>query len=423
MHYTKNTLKNGLRVITVPMKDSLTTTVRVFVAAGSEYETKRTNGISHFLEHMCFKGTTNRPKPIMIAKELDAIGAAYNAGTGREFTNYYAKAAARHFTTVLDIVADLYLNPVLDAGEIKKESGVIVEEINMYDDTPMERIDDVFMRCMYGDQPAGWDILGPRAVVKRLKRDDFLAYRGERYTPANTVVVMAGKMNEEKAHAAAERYFGGMPPKKSAAKVRTTDGQKRAKLLMQEKESDQSHLMVGFKGYTITDGRRWAANVLSAALGGGMSSRLFQRVREELGAAYYVGSMIDASVDRGHLAIAAGVNNEKLPIVLDAIFEECRKFADEPLSKAELEATKEHIVGSMMVHLETSDALARFYGFQEIMAGTMQTPEEKADAYRAISSADVQQVAAELFMNDRLNIALIGPKKNKEALQKRLRVR
>ncbi|MFH1188402.1 MAG: pitrilysin family protein [bacterium] len=417
MDYIKKTLKNGLRVIIVPMKDSLTATVRVFVGAGSEYETKNINGISHFLEHMCFKGTTNRPQPITIAKELDSIGAAYNAGTGRDMTSYYAKAASRHFGKISDIVADLYLNPLFDTTEIDKERGVIVEEINMYQDTPIQRIDDVLMRCMYGDQPAGWDILGPKDVIGKITKDDFIAYRSKHYVAKNTVLVIAGNVSEEQGTEMAEKYFSSMSATDVTPKERTNDMQEKPNILLEEKDSDQSHLMLGFRAYPVGDERRWALSVLSTALGGGMSSRLFQRVRTELGAAYYIGSMAESSIDKGCFAIAAGVNNEKLSVVVQAIVDECKKIVDEPLSEEELQATIEHIIGSFTVNLETSESLARYYGFQEMISGKIQTPEEKMERYKNVTAIDVQKVAQDIFQNKKLNIALIGPKQDSDSLQ------
>lgn len=418
MHYTKKKLKNGLRVILVPMKDSLTTTVRVFVGAGSEYETKEVNGISHFLEHMCFKGTTNRPRTMMIAKELDAIGASFNAGTGREFTNYYAKASAAHFEKVMDVVSDLYLNPLFDEAEIEKERGVITEEINMYLDAPMQRIDDVFMRCMYGDQPAGWSILGPKEVIAKISKDDFLAYRGKHYVAKNTVVVIAGNFDKKRALELVETYFSGMPALDLTQKTRTNDTQEKTNVLLEGKDSDQSHMMVGFRAYPVLDDRRWALNVLSTALGGGMSSRLFQRVREELGAAYYIFSSADRSIDRGYLAIGAGANNEKFSIVLEAILDECKKFIEKPLSNDELQAVIDHITGSLPVHLETSDSLASYYGYQEVFGGELQTPEEKIERYKAVTAGEVQAVAEDIFRKEKMSIAVIGPESHHNSLQR-----
>jgi predicted Zn-dependent peptidase len=422
MDYIKRTLPNGLRVIFVPMKDSLTTTVRVFVGAGSEYEEKKNNGISHFLEHMCFKGTTNRPKPMMIAKELDAIGASYNAGTGRDMTNYYAKAGKQHFEKVFDVVTDLYLNSTFPREEIEKERGVIIEEINMYQDTPMQRIDDVLMACMYGDQPAGWNILGSKETVRDLSQEDFFAYRAKHYCAKNTVVIISGNVDVDKTFKMTEATFGSMSANEKEAKRETDNTQNEQQVLVEEKDSDQSHMMIGFRAYSVTDERRWALGVLSTALGGGMSSRLFQRVREELGAAYYIGSMVETSIDRGFLGIATGANNEKMPIVLDAILEECRKFVEQPLAEEELHSVIEHITGSMTIHLETSDALARFYGFQEILTGNVQGPEERIEKYRAITAKDVQEVAVDIFRNKHLNIGFIGPKQNGDSLQSHAKV-
>src|ERR1035437_474694 len=211
MKFSKKVLHNGLRVITVPMKDNPTVTVLVLVEAGSKYETKKINGISHFLEHMCFKGTTKRPKAIDISKELDALGSQYNAFTAQEYTGYYAKSDAKHFRQIFDIVSDIYLNSTFPEAEMQKEKGVIIEEINMYEDMPQRHVQDLVMKLLYGDQPAGWNIAGEKKNILNMKRDTFVSYKSMHYLPEATVLVVAGKVTEKDVLKEVEKVFGSIP--------------------------------------------------------------------------------------------------------------------------------------------------------------------------------------------------------------------
>src|SRR3989344_2651721 len=288
MTFKKTVLDNGLRVITAPQPDNPAVTILVLVEAGSEYETKEINGLSHFLEHLCFKGTKKRPKAIDIAGELDGIGAFYNAFTSQEFTGYFAKAQAKHFGKILDVVSDIYLNSVFDPAEIDKERGVIIEEINMYEDLPMARVYYLFLELLYGDQPAGWNIVGEKGIIKTLKRDAFIKYREKHYLAGKTIVIVAGAINEANAIEKIKNAFTGMAAGAKVKKLKPRESQEKPELLVKYKESDQTHLILGVRGYDVFDKRRFAAEVITDLLGGGMSSRLFQKIREEMGAAYYI---------------------------------------------------------------------------------------------------------------------------------------
>src|SRR3989344_5944638 len=211
MRFSKKVLHNGLRVIIVPMKDNPTVTVLVLVEAGSKYEGKKNNGISHFLEHMCFKGTTKRPKAIDISKELDALGSHYNAFTAQEYTGYYAKSDAKHFVNIFDIVSDIYLNSTFPETEMQKEKGVIIEEINMYEDTPPKHLQDLIMKLLYGDQPAGWNIAGEKKNILNMKRDDFVNYHKKHYLPEATVLVVSGQVKQKEVFKEVNKIFGKIP--------------------------------------------------------------------------------------------------------------------------------------------------------------------------------------------------------------------
>jgi predicted Zn-dependent peptidase len=410
-------LSNGLRVLLVPQASSLAASVLILVEAGSEYETKKVNGVSHFLEHMTFKGTTNRPRPGMIAEELAALGAQSNAFTGQEYTGYWAKAEARKLPKILEIVSDLYLNPLFDPEEIEKERGVIIEEINMYEDTPARRVNEILMSLVYGDQPAGWDVGGEKEIIRRLAKDDFIKYRGERYAASGTVVVIAGKFNEKQAMAQVKEYFGALPRRRASEKPKTKERQARPQIKAKFKDSGQSHIAIGFRAFDLFDERRYAIDVLADLLGGGMSSRLFKKIREEMGAAYYVGADADLNLDHGLLEISAGVDHGKSEAVIAAALEECRKLRDELVPEDELKRTKDHMIGGIILGLETSDSLASYYGGQEIMTKKLLPPHAIIDKIRKVSAAEVRAVARTVFRDKGLNLAVIGPYRDAKPFQ------
>ena len=415
-------LRNGLRVILIPTSHSLSATALVLVEAGSEYETKRINGLSHFLEHMCFKGTAKRPKAGQIAAELEALGAESNAFTDREDTGYWAKVRSDKLPEILELVGDLYLNPIFDPEEIDKERGVIIEEINLYEDTPSRRVHDIFSSLMYGDQPAGWDIGGRKEVIRKLTRDDFLAYRAARYIAPSTVVVVAGGFDVRKTLGAASKLFGALPRKKKTAKLRTRLHQKRPGVRVHFKESDQSHLVIGMKAFSVFDKRRYALQLLAHTLGGGMSSRLFRKVREELGAAYYVRAHAELLLDHGSFSVSSGINHTKVNVVVLAILAELRRVRDELIGPQELKKVKDHFIGGFLLGLETSDSLAGFYGGQEILTGKLSSPESIISKLNAVTASEIRSVARSLIVPSQLNLAAIGPYRKEGRLRKMLKL-
>lgn len=407
-------LKNGLRVILAHQPQSLTTTVLTLVEAGSKYETKEINGISHFFEHMCFKGTKKRPSPTGISMELDGLGSVYNAFTGMEYTGYFAKALSKHTGKILEIISDLYLNPVFDQKEIDKERGVIIEEINMYEDLPMRRVQEFFTFLLYGDQPAGWDIAGRKEVIQRLKREDFLNYRAKHYLASSTAIIVAGNFDKKKIVDLIQKNFVFLQNGRKKEKIKTREIQKKPAVLLKHKKSDQTHLVLGARAYDIFDKRKYALQVLSDILGGGMSSRLFDKIRGDLGAAYYVRAEVDLFTDHGYLAVSAGIDNSKLKQVIEAVLEEFKKLSEKTVGAKELQKTKNHLIGNLIVHQETSDELAGFYGGQEILVKKIITPAELIKKIQAVKAEEIMAVAKDIFRNQKLNLAAIGPFGTKE---------
>ncbi len=415
----KIVLKNGLRVLLVPQLENFAATVLILVRAGSEYETKRQNGVSHFLEHMMFKGTTKRPESGMIAHELTALGAQFNAFTDAEYTGYYAKAQAEKLPKILEIVSDLYLDPLFNEAEIEKERGVIIQEINMYEDDLPARAQRDFARLVYGDQPAGWDVGGERPIIQKLGRADFMEYRAQRYVMPGTVIIVAGKFSEAATVAQIKKYFGALPRRVAPAKKKTMEWQSAPKMKLHFKESDQAHMVLGFRAFDMFDERRYALRVLADLLGGGMSSRLFTRIREKMGAAYYVSAGVDLSLDHGLLAISAGVDRRRTEEVIKAMLEECRVLRDVAVSEKELQKTKDHMIGGLVLGLETSDDLASFYGGQEVLTGGVLSPTVLTERIKKVTARDVQKLAKAILKDKGLNLAVVGPYK-KEAQFKKL---
>ena len=409
MKAKKTILKNGLRVITIPMKESPTVTALVLVETGSKYETKDINGLSHFLEHMCFKGTTKRPSAKIISTELDEMGAQYNAFTGQEYTGYYAKSDAKHFKKIFDVVSDIYLNSTFPEAEMEKEKGVIIEEINMYEDLPMRHVQDMIMEVMYGDQPAGWNIAGPIENIKKMKRDDFVKYKGEHYVPKATTVVIAGGVLEKDMMIAIKKAFGDLKNQKKFGKLKTIEKQSAPQAKIKHKATDQTHFVLGFRAFDAFDKKNTALSLLAGVLGAGMSSRLFHKLREEMGVCYYVRATTDPYTDHGIFQISSGVDNKRVKEVITAILVECEKLKTELVPEKELAKVKEMFIAGMKMGLEATDDVANFYGGQEVMVGKIETADEKAKKIKAVTPKQIQTMAREVFKDNKLNLALIGP--------------
>ncbi|OGD86239.1 hypothetical protein A2Z23_00560, partial [Candidatus Curtissbacteria bacterium RBG_16_39_7] len=288
--YKKEVLSNGLRLLTIPMEGVNSVTVTIFVGAGSRYEERKTIGLAHFCEHMFFKGTKKRPRAFDISSQIDGIGGEFNAGTSKDYTVFYVKADAKHLDLALDVLSDMISNSLFDPQEIEREKGVIIEEINMHDDTPRERVDDVLDGLLFGDHPLGWYIGGLKDTVITFKRDDFLDYLNSLYSASNIVCTIAGKFDEAKIGKKATKILGKLKnfkPKKFD-KVGRLKGKERVKLIY--KKTEQAHISLGLRAYSLFDPKRYALDVLNTILGRGMSSRLFINVRERLGLAYYIAS-------------------------------------------------------------------------------------------------------------------------------------
>jgi predicted Zn-dependent peptidase len=408
--YSKK-LKNNLRILTLPLKSTRVATVFVLVKTGSKYEQKETSGISHFLEHMLFKGTEKRKTPLEVAEELDKVGGVYNAFTGEEYTGYYAKVNVDKFSLALDWVSDIYLNSVLPEKEMEKEKGVIKEEINMYFDNPMAHCELLFQELLYGDQPAGWNIAGTKETVSATTRKDLLSYMNSQYKAENTVVVVAGNINKEKVEEEVAKVFSTAKigtPKKAHIVI---ENQKEPAVLNFYKETDQTHLILGARAFNMFSEHRYSQEVLASILGGMMSSRLFSKIREEMGLAYYIKTSVDDNPDTGVLYTRAGVENSKVEDVVKAVMDEYKKITEEKVTEKELTKTKEHIKGKTAISLESSDSLAYFHAVNELLENKTYTPEEIFKSIDNITPEQIQQTAKKIFQPKNLNLVVLGPHK------------
>lgn len=417
MQYKKTTLKNGLRIITVPMKSTHAVTAMVLVKAGSDFEEKNKSGISHFLEHMCFQGTQSRPNTGDVSRELDSLGAESNAFTGKEYTGYFAKAHNKNLPKLIEIVSDIYLNPIFNKDAIEREKGVVVEEMKMYEDMPQAKVGEVFEALLYGDQPAGRPIIGNEKVVKSLTQKDLIDYRSKYYTAKNTVIVISGNFNEKKAIEMVKENFKNIKTGTKNTRVKTKENQSKPKVKLFYKDTDQAHIILGFRAFDIHNKNNYKVSLLETVLGKGMSSRLFKKLRDELGLCYYVRAGQDTADDRGYFAVATGVAKDRVKEAISAILEEFKKISKELVPKEEITKAKELRIGNMYLSLETSDSIGDFFAFQTLYDLEVKTPEQKAEKLQSATSEDVIKMAKEIFNSKTLNLAIVGPYKDSKEFE------
>ena len=420
MKYKKLTLSNGIRLILVPVQDNPSVTVVISCECGSENESRNINGISHFLEHMLFKGTPQRPSALIVSSELDSVGAESNAMTSNQVTMYYAKAQKKHWKKLFDVISDIYLNPIFPTTELEKERGVIIQEIQMYKDLPHKYVWNLLSELLYGDTPAGRPVIGSIENVRRFSRKDFLNYHKKHYIPQNTVVVVAGDVDEKAIKEQVKKTLGSINGGHKENKKTFRENQKAPALTLLKKKSDQTHMVMAFRGYKISDKKSIVASVLMSILGAGMSSRLFQRLREEMGACYYVYSYHEAEKDRGLAPIATGIDPKRACEVIEALIDECKKLTKEKVSDAELNKVKDYKVSHLYMGLETTDSLASYYMSEEISGGRIKNPLDREKEIRSVTPDSIMELAKELFTDKNLNLAIIGDIKDESKIKKSL---
>lgn len=416
--YQIKKFKNGLTLITIPMPHLDSVTTLVAVGAGSRYETRKINGISHFLEHMFFKGSKKYPSSEIISTLVDGIGAVNNAATSKEWTYYWIKSSAKHLELSTDILASMLKESLLDKNEIEREKGVIIEELRMYRDNPTRYIWDLYERLQLGDQPLGWDIGGDEKTIMGVSQPDFVKYVDSLYSPDNMVLVFAGKLpnNIEKL---ADKYFSDLP-KRSTFKSPVFKKTKQTKAQVNAffKKTDQANLVLGVEGYDRNNPKRYAARILATILGEGMSSRLFMQVRERRGLAYHVTADHETYMDVGMFVAYAGLKLEKVEEGLKVIKDELEATTKTPVTPDELKKAKEMIRGRLALRSESTNFLAEHFGVQFILDRELEPFDEYLKQIDAVTAEDVIKVAKELFKKEKYNLQLIGPFKSTSKFEK-----
>jgi len=413
MPYQLTQLKNKANVILVPQAEAKSVTVLVMFPVGSRYETEKLSGVSHFIEHMMFKGTKKRPSTLILTREIDRLGADYNAFTEKEFTGYYIKANKDYIETILDILADMLNNSLFDAEEIQREKTVIVEELRMYRDNPLMNIGNVFEELMYQDCPLGWDIGGTDKTVMGVKRQDMLEYRDKYYRPDNMTIVVAGNIDND-IEKKLEKYFtqklkgnyAEIKGKFLPAKFGSLAGGKC--LRVEQKKTDQAQLMFGFPGLDHTSKHNPALGVLNTILGGSMSSRLFIKIRERLGLAYMVRSGADSYRDTGYFYIRAGLDAKNIKRAINVSKQEMEKILEKGVTDRELKDAKTHIRGGLALAMEDSSAQASWYAKEILFHDKIKTPEERLREIEAVTNDAIKTVANKLFDFKKMRVAVIG---------------
>jgi predicted Zn-dependent peptidase len=405
--FDRHTLDNGLRILAADLSHAQSVTIMVMLAAGSRYETPETSGIAHFAEHMFFKGTERRPSARQISGEIDAIGGEFNAFTGKEYTGYYVRCAAQHRDVALDVLVDMLRHSRFDAAEIDREKGVIVEEMNMYFDTPRDYIGGVYEQLLYGDQPLGWDIIGRKETVRGATRETFLDYLGHWYKPGRMVLGVAGQTGSDVVERV-ENLLGDLPPAETG-EADPVQPYSNGRVKVFTKQSDQAHVILGVPSYPLQHPDRYALQLLATVLGGGMSSRLFSEVRERRGLAYYVFGTNHSYTDAGSLYAQAGVDIARIDEAVSTIRDELRKIADDVVPADELEKARNFAKGRFVLQLESPQGLIMFGLRREVLERRAPDPDEVLAGLDAVTAEDVSRVARELIAEERLRLALIGP--------------
>lgn len=429
MNVKQKTLESGLRIILVPMESVKSVTAMALVAVGSRYEDKDKNGISHFLEHMVFKGTEKWPTAFDLSQAVDGIGAEFNAFTSKEYTGFYIKSASRHLPYALSVLSDMLYTPKLRPTDLEREKGVIVEEINMYNDLPQRKVADLFDKSMYGDVGLGRRIDGEKEIVKSFTRKDFVDHLEAWYGLDNTVLVISGdakELNRRGLMDEIEEYFskGSVYGLTTARRVLGFEFPGEISVTVNSKESDQAHFIMGFPGYSLTHPRRYALTLLSVIMGGNMSSRLFTEVREKRGLAYYSRIDVDRFSDTGSIAAVEGVDvnrvDEAMTVTLD-VFEDVASDGKKGITEEELVRAKEYLAGSLILSLEGSRNMAQFWGMRAVLGDEVISPEEVLKKMRAVTREEVVAVAKELFDPKKLVFTIVGPFEDRDKFEQIVR--
>lgn len=409
--YERYVLKNKATVILIPLADTKSITGQIMFPVGSRFEPPQLNGVSHYIEHLMFKGTSKRKNTLTLTREIDRLGAEYNAFTDKESTGYYIKADAANAKVIVDILADMLFNSLFDAKEMEREKGVICEELKMYQDNPMMNIDTVFEKLLFSGSPLAWDIGGTPELVTSYKRQDVLAFRDKYYDPSAMTIVFAGAISSE-LKKYIEEYFGA---KKSSVRVSPAykpavfgSTKKADRIVVEQKKTDQVQMMLGWPSFKHGAKENTVLRVLNTILGGSMSSRLFIQVRERKGLAYVIRSGNSAYRDAGYAYVHAGLEAKNINQAIACIQEEINKIITKGVTPRELADAKTHYRGRITLSLEDSSNQADWYAKNALFQDRIYTPEEKLKAIEAVTAKQVQDLAKKIFKSTVMRVAIIG---------------
>jgi len=420
--YHKTVLENGLRILTSPMPHTHSVSIGFFLGVGSRYETDEQGGASHFIEHMLFKGTEKRPTAKDIAIAIEGVGGVLNASTSRELTIYWAKVAQPHRDVALDVLVDMLLRARFDPEEIEKERRVIIEEINMIFDAPDNWVHVLINQLVWPDHPLGRDIIGTKESVGALDREVLLAHLERHYRPANCVISLAGNIEHEEVAEKLSNYLDNWPRREVSQYQPARDDQAQARLHVHHRDTEQAHLCFSVPALPRGHPDRFNLRVLNTVLGEGMSSRLFLEIREKRALAYSVHSYIAALHDTGAAGIYAAVDPTRVQPAIQAMLGEWDRLRQEKVSADELTKAKEFLKGRLMLQMEDTFSVAAWFGQQEILGPDVLTLDEAIASIEAATAEDIQRLARELFLQEKLNLAVVGPLKNEEGFRELLKL-
>ncbi|KKR84869.1 MAG: Processing peptidase [Candidatus Uhrbacteria bacterium GW2011_GWA2_41_10] len=417
------TLKNGLRTHLIPFEGPDAATLLVLCKVGSRYEDAPINGASHFIEHLMFKGTKRRPTTLDISRALDSVGAEYNAYTGKDLTGYYVKVDSHHLKLAVDVLHDMLFHSKFDKKELDRERGVIIEEINMYQDNPIMYSEELMEQAMFDGNTLGWQIAGSPETMRAMSRADILRYRDSHYIPSRMVIAAAGKIPEE-IEGWLDGTFGTVKETQTEPKEFSPFGvlptRRTPRIRIQHKETQQIQLAIGFPSYGLHDKRDAAARILGIILGGTMSSRLFVSIRERRGLAYMIRASQSPYEDIGNFTIQAGLEKARLDLALKTIMDELRLVKKRGVKPEELKLAKNYVHGKLMLHLEDSSDRAEYYARQELFRRKVETPEMYVKRLQRVNVQEVQQAAQDILDYERLCLGVIGPYKTPAIFLKHL---
>ena len=419
--YQKTILDNGLRIITAAMPYTQAVCISLFIGAGSRYETEAQAGISHFIEHLLFRGTSKRPTARVISEAIEGVGGILNGGTDKELTVYWCKVAQPHMHLALDVLTDLLLHSKFDHQDIEKERQVIIEEINMSKDSPSQQVHMLIDELLWPNHPLGRDIAGNKESVTGITRDMMLGYLDEQYLPHNTVVAIAGNIKHQEVVAAISQILGDWTTQQTHAGYTTYREQIAQRLCIETRETEQAHLCLALPGLSLFHPRRFVLDLLNIILGEGMSSRLFTEIRDRLGLAYSIHSYVDHFFDSGSATIYAGVEPKNLKAVIQAILEQLNQLT-ETVPESELSKAKELSKGRLLLRMEDSRNVAGWMGGQEILTKRILSVDQIESIINAITAEELKQLAQELIISDKLRLAVVGPISAEEPLEELLRL-